>query len=157
MSQIKIRKATLSDSRILFEWSNDPITRANSFNSNSIDWYEHEKWIEKKLKNPDSHIYIAYESNFLLGVVRFEITPDETIIGITISPNNRGQGLGNKIIQLGCNEFWKSNTNDIIAYIKNENISSIKAFEKAGFKFLQSSVCNNIPCSIYKITKNDSK
>ena len=154
MSQIKIRKATSSDSEILFEWANDPITRSNSFNSGNINWEDHLKWFKNQLTNNSNYIYIAFDlSDSLIGTIRIETTTEETIIGVTIAPEKRGLGFASSIIKLACHEFWKTNNNVITAYIKIDNSTSTKAFKKAGFYFLSTTVYKGIPCFIYKIKK----
>ena len=35
---ISIRKATETDSKLYFQWANDPETRANSINTSEIEW-----------------------------------------------------------------------------------------------------------------------
>ena len=60
------------------------------------------------------------------------------MVGISISPKFRGISLGEKILKESAQKFKQkfSTINKITAYIKNENIASIKIFEKAGYNML---------------------
>jgi len=137
---INIRSAEKEDAEYLFKLANDPGTRKNSFNPKPIEWSEHKSWFSEKLKDPDSYIYIFTLEKQSIGTVRIDKRKDKTIIGVTLDPNYRGRGLGSKIIRLGCNEFWKDNENAILAYIKKDNIGSVKSFEKAGFIYYSESI-----------------
>src|SRR5690554_1458126 len=46
---LSVRKIEESDKQITFEWANDPITRASSFNSESIKFNQHSIWFDSKL------------------------------------------------------------------------------------------------------------
>lgn len=137
---IYIRSAAKEDAEYLFKLANDSGTRKNSFNPKPIQWSEHKSWFSERLKNPNSNIYIFSTEKQPVGTVRIDKQEDETIIGVTLDPNYRGLGLGSKIIRMGCNEFWENNENVILAYIKKENIGSIKSFEKAGFIYYRDSM-----------------
>jgi RimJ/RimL family protein N-acetyltransferase len=151
--EIGIREDTINDAKILFDWANDLETRDNSFNSEIIDWNNHIRWFKNKLNDPASIIYILHTNEKPVGVVRFEVN-ETTIIGVTVTPNCRGMGLGTEILKTACNTFWKNNTDSILAYIKKGNIASLRVFEKAGFIFLREDNVNNIKCLILKATKN---
>lgn len=144
---IAIREATTNDTQLLFEWANESVTRQNSFNPNPIDWNSHVVWFNKKLKDTNCKIYIFQINDDPIGVVRFE-TGINTIIGITVAPNKRGMGLGSIILKKACNKFSTISNQNILAYIKKDNVSSQKAFEKAGFAFYKEAFYNDIACII---------
>jgi RimJ/RimL family protein N-acetyltransferase len=152
---IEIRSAAKEDAEYLFKLANDPGTRKNSFNPKPIEWFEHKSWFSEKLQNPNSNIYIFLLEKQPIGTVRIDKREDETIISVTLDPNYRGLGLGSKIISLGCNEFWKDNENAILAYIKKENVGSIKSFEKAGFIYYSTSIVEGVESLILKAKKHE--
>ncbi|MHC8949276.1 N-acetyltransferase family protein [Sphingobacterium hungaricum] len=138
MEDLKIRLATLNDSITAFEFSNDPITRLNSFNTKPIEYEDHKKWWVSKLNDTDSIIYICEVENIPVGMVRFEKKDQNVyIIGITISENFRGKGLAEKFIRLSCDEVVSERNCLIEAYIKFENKASIRIFEKSNFRFIE--------------------
>jgi len=150
------RNATLKDADILFDWVSDPITRKNSFDSSPIIWDTHINWLNKKLNDPLCKFYIFYLDYEPIGVVRLEQN-EQMIIGVTIAPEFRGKGLGSEIIKQGCLEYWKENDSDILAYIKKENLTSKRSFEKAGFT-LHSDICfRETECLILIARKNEDR
>ena len=56
---INIREATHHDTKLIFNWSNDPLVRAQSFNSNNIEFESHENWFKEKLQNDNSLLLIS--------------------------------------------------------------------------------------------------
>lgn len=134
---ITSRQATLNDARLIFDWSNDTETRKNSFNSDPIEWNRHLAWLEQRLENADT-ILIFETGSAPIGMVRFSISEANATIGVMVAPEQRGKNYGSQIIALASEIFLeKYPTTDIHAFIKKENIGSIKSFEKANFKFVK--------------------
>lgn len=130
-----LREAKLTDSKIIFEWANDPQMRINSFKSEEIDWNSHIIWFNSKLKNNESKIFLLIENDKQIGQIRFDKEFDRVYIDFYISSDFRGRGFGSKILILGVKEIiniW-SDITEIIGEVKSENIPSRKAFIKAGF------------------------
>lgn len=148
MMQIHLRIAQFGDSRLLYDWANDPEVRRMAFSSGPINWEAHIKWLKKKLKDPNAYIYIAIENNEPIGQIRFDIMNNsEAQIDIHTKPGMRGKGLGSRIILLGVNRFFSdSRVNAVHAVIKQENSESRKAFKKAGFKDIQKKSINGEEC-----------
>lgn len=122
--------------------------------------YNHlnKKYVEKYSKNIDEekNIYIKWY-NFLmnskyfklftvedlsknfLGLVKFELEKDfeGAEISIYLSENIRGKKYSNIIINASIEEikFKFPKLKYVVAYIIEENISSIKAFEKSNFEY----------------------
>ena len=154
------RVATVNDTRLYFDWANDPDTRRQSFNSAPIGWEQHKVWFARKLTDPDA-LLLVFETvdGVPVGQVRFEKQADsDVIIGVSVDTAFRGRGLAAELIREACTVCRKKWNNPapghnrqnvlISAYIKPENVASIRAFEKAGFanshesrKFGVESVC----------------
>jgi RimJ/RimL family protein N-acetyltransferase len=129
-----LRKVEEKDIKLLFDWANDPHTRANSLNSEEIVWDEHKSWFLGKLSNPeDNKLYLVEDAGVEVGLIRFE-KRDLWKVGIVISSGFRGKGFGAKCLELGVLEFRKESRGPIYAEIKRENVGSIKIFEKNNFK-----------------------
>ena len=126
-----LRKAKFDDWKILLDWRNDPISRANSFDQNEITEETHKSWFSKSLKNPERSIYILEDKEKkALGTIRCDLNQDNTkTLSWNINPSNRGQGYGSLILKI----FMESNEGNFIAEIKEDNIASIKMAEKNGF------------------------
>ena len=136
---MSIRDLKEEDAKIIFNWANEPGTRANSLNSEPIKWEDHLKWFEAKLKSDKAWFYIVEDASEPCSFVRFEQKEDEKIyIGVVVSENHRGKVIGYKTIALGLEEFFKVESSVVYAQIKKNNIASIKAFEKNNFKLVES-------------------
>ena len=157
MEALNIRLVNEEDAQLLFEWANDPTTRLNSFNTSHITWEEHINWLHNKLSDPNSKLYISTLSGVdaPIGFVKFE-KKDAIIIGITIAPDQRGKGYGAEILNITCEEYWKNSDEEILAYIKLDNIASKRIFEKANFKYWKEEKSNDTSYIILKKLKNEN-
>lgn len=134
LEEFSIRLADKNDINNIFELSNDKTVRQNSVHSEQIVWEDHVAWFLKRIEDKTNPFYVIEDkNNNFIGQVRFD-TKQEPIISISIAENFRGKHLGPAIIK-ACSA--KCGLKTIFAYIKKSNISSVKAFEKAGYKYLQ--------------------
>ncbi|MCF7844241.1 MAG: GNAT family N-acetyltransferase [Kiritimatiellales bacterium] len=132
---LQLRSAIQEDSRMLWEWANDPIVRSASFYQDPIAWEDHENWFAAKLADDQCHIFIAENAGEPIGQVRFDMEDSKATISVSIDPAQRGKSLGTELIMIGCNRlFSTTNTMLIDAYIKPDNAASIVVFKKAGFE-----------------------
>ena len=140
---ICLRPVSDSDIELLWEWANDPVTRQNSFNSAKIPWGEHSAWCQKKLSDADCRLWIASNGGSApVGCVRFDCEESEATISLTVAPSSRGKGYGAKIIQQACDRLLADSSVRLVhAYIKPNNIASVKVFEAAGFRYDSDAVC----------------
>jgi len=150
---LAIRRALPGDVKLLYKWSNDSLVRSQSFNSNEISFETHCKWFEGKLKDEQALIYIVEADAIPAALVRFDMTEKNTVIGIAVSEDYRGKGLGTKAIKTGLKEYFRTHDLPVMASIKKDNIASIKSFQKAGFVFLKDEVINGIESKVYQIEK----
>ncbi|MBI5888761.1 MAG: GNAT family N-acetyltransferase [Deltaproteobacteria bacterium] len=135
-AEINFRYIDESDVEDLFEWRNHPEVRKNSFNMAPLIFKEHEEWFKRKIKNSDTTIYMACCGNDKIGSIRFEDNGEVEKVSVMLNPKFTGKGLGSKIIRIGTWKFIseKKPGKPVVAEIKRDNIASIKAFERAGFK-----------------------
>lgn len=131
---IDFEYATQAHEKLLFDWANDPETRKNSYSNDEILWENHVKWFQKKLSDTTCKIYIFKLDNDCCGMARIEKSGDEVIIGVSVAPGYRGKGLSSSIIEMASKDYMdKMKVDKLIAYIKSDNKTSQKAFEKAGY------------------------
>jgi len=124
------------DCTLLWEWVNDSEVRASAFHSDPIPWEKHVAWFRRKRVDPNCYIYILVnQDDHPVGQVRFEIQADGSAeVDIALARHQRGHGYGVKALRLACEQLRKSATvTQIVAYIKPQNVASIRAFERAGF------------------------
>lgn len=124
---LTIRAATMDDARRLFEWRNDPLTRAMSFSSEEIEWDRHVSWLERRLSQEKPNLYIAEMRTVPIGT--FRIDDDE--ISYTVAPQHRRNGLATAMLVEARHLFGVKR-----AKIKPENIASIRAAKSAGHEVI---------------------
>ncbi|WP_165360614.1 UDP-2,4-diacetamido-2,4,6-trideoxy-beta-L-altropyranose hydrolase [Candidatus Chloroploca sp. Khr17] len=132
---ITLRQATTEDCYLIWNWANEPTTRAASFSSASIPWEEHMAWFAQRIASQEHRIWIGVDAKATpIGQVRFERKHHEAVISVGIAQHARGQGYGSTIIRLGAEAvFAEWPIRQIIAYLKPDNQISLRAFLDAGF------------------------
>ena len=117
-------------------WRNDPVTCQNSFTSAKVSLTSHKKWFEKILLSEKSVLLISEKANRQpFGVIRYDqIKKRDWEVHINIAPKARGKGWGQKALK--ASHVWMKrhySVSRIVAKIKQENVQSIQAFERAGY------------------------
>lgn len=137
---LRVRLANITDRQNVFDLSNDDMVRQNSINKNKILWENHVKWFDERIKNVEEPFFIVEnEKNDFVAQVRFD-KKEYNLISISISSKYRGKGLASYIIRV-CSE--KSGLSPVVAYVKQENVSSLKAFKKAGYNEVDKTLIDN--------------
>lgn len=130
-----LRRATLQDKKLIFDWANDPETRQNSFNTETIKWEDHSAWYDRKLSDENCQMYILMDFFKPLGQVRVDREGDKGVISYSIDKESRGQGLGKEMLSLLEAKLVgnKNECNTLVAEVKTENLGSRKVFEALGY------------------------
>ena len=136
-SNLFLRSAEERDRRLLWEWANDPDVRAASFSAQPIPWETHVAWFEEKLHQDECRILIAEDDEGApVGQIRFNSRADgDCDTDVSLAREWRRRGLAAPLIRQGA----ESATNAgrcarLHAFVKPENVASVRAFESAGFK-----------------------
>ncbi|MFH0840011.1 MAG: GNAT family N-acetyltransferase [Candidatus Omnitrophota bacterium] len=135
MKYISLLRATEDDGIHILNWRNDPTVQSNFFDSRRISFEEHMRWYKEKLRDPDAALYISRYGNDRIGVIRFEKKKAAVSVSVNVAPHLIGKGFGSEIIRLGTERYYAETKQNVpvVAEIKIENISSQKAFRKAGY------------------------
>lgn len=152
---ISCRKAIKTDLISVFNWSNDVLVRSNSYNSEPIELESHSNWFLKKIKDETTLFLIIEVNGKSAGIVRFEIEKDKSVVGALVSKEFRGQKLASKFLEVSAELYFKKNDQPILAYIKKENIASLKSFEKAHYVYFKEEIIHGSSSFVYKLEKND--
>jgi len=151
---LTFRKAVIDDVKLYFDWVNDLSVRAQSYNTNTIDFESHKKWFESKVED-DSCMLLLFQNEEKLNIGQIRIQKEnekEALIGISIASEHRGKGLAKEMLLLASDYFLENNKGYLInAFIKEQNSSSKQAFEKAGFEF--ENIINYENCNSFHFTK----
>jgi len=136
---LSFRKAKIDDIELYYFWANEINVREQSFNSSLIDFDEHKIWFESKL-NDENCIMLIFTNLEGQEVGQVRIQKESGIdsnIGISITAEQRRKGYSTQMLKISSDYFLKINPNFIInAFIKETNLASKYAFEKAGFEFI---------------------
>lgn len=135
-ANVILRPVTLADLELIYEWANDPVTRLNSINQNTITLEEHKKWFNAKLDNSDVHMYILEDMGKPVGQVRIDVANNAGEISYSIAPNHRGRGYGKSIIALAEKEAQSIPIKELEAVVKKDNVPSQQVFIKNGWNFI---------------------
>ncbi len=131
---LELRKATLNDCKLIFDWANDKDVRNNAINQNAITWEDHCTWFSKILFSPDSSIFILTINKMPAGQIRLDKNAKGWFITYSVDKAQRGKGIGKMLITKGIEHVPNG---DIFALVRCENIASIKVFERLGFDKLK--------------------
>ena len=138
-----LRRANKEDTNFLYELRNDELTRAMSINSDLVQYEDHIAWLEKTLGSAEVNLYILKRTDIdqRCGMGRVEHEDSNTLLlSWAIAPKFRGRGLASLIIK----ELIALREAKYCAYIKPDNLPSIKAAEKVGFVFKEINYTNNL-------------
>ena len=127
------REITEKDIDIIYEWVNDPTTREQSYSDGKIKYSEHKEWFKDKLHSEECHFLIFFNNNKKIGLVRFDLKDDHWVVSINVAPSERGQGYSVKMLKKASKYLREKDQRAVYAYIKQQNIPSLKAFERAGY------------------------
>ena len=134
LNELVFRMATEADLYKYYEWANDAEVRSNSFSTEKITIENHSKWFLSKLESKECYFYLFLYKGEFAGQVRIYKSNNETVIGISIDKNYRGNSLSKQMLLEASNSYFlKHPTSTIVAYIKENNKASLSSFKKAGF------------------------
>lgn len=128
--ELTLRPAKKDDALMIFNWANDEDVRNNALNSNKIQWTDHLLWFDRVLHDPKKCIFIFYLAENPVGQIRIEKGSDEWRIDYSVNKNNRGKGIGKKMIDKLLATFPDRT---FFGEVKSTNIPSQKVFTKCGF------------------------
>ncbi|MCJ8190777.1 GNAT family N-acetyltransferase [Sphingomicrobium aestuariivivum] len=121
-----VRPATLEDARLLFDWRNDPVTRAMSRDTAEIAWESHVAWLDRALRRRDLRIHIVEQEGEPVATIRFDYG-EEVEFSWNVAPARRGTGLAAKVAALML-EMEPA----MVGYIRPENVAAKRICARAG-------------------------
>ena len=136
--RISVLRATESDSKDIWEWRNDELTKQMSITTDSVSWETHSSWYEKSLVNQNRYLYLGFLNNDIkIGMCRFDVDVNTNIaeVSINLNPQYRNKKLSSQLLSQAIAKFCEERNTDLAATIKKTNIGSIKCFVKSGFTF----------------------
>jgi RimJ/RimL family protein N-acetyltransferase len=130
---IVFRPATENDAALLLSWRNDPDTQAASRSTKAIEPVSHIDWLRLKLSSPATQILIAEDDGKPVGTVRVDFRGAYSELSWTVSPRERGNGVGTRMLAQAVRAIL---VRPLRAEIKSANTASVRMAEKCGFRRL---------------------
>ena len=137
---IVVLRATKKDSKDIWEWRNDELTKKMSIATDGVSWETHKGWYEKSLVNPNRYLYLGFVNDSeKIGMCRFDVEANANIaeVSINVNPIHRGKKLSSQLLARCISAFFEEQSLVLSATIKKVNIGSIKCFESNGFVLLR--------------------
>jgi RimJ/RimL family protein N-acetyltransferase len=136
--RIAILRATDNDSKDIWEWRNDELTKQMSITTDSVSWETHSSWYQKSLVNPNRYLYIGFlNDSEKIGMCRFDLDSNTNIaeVSINLNPQHRSKKLSSQLLSQTIAKYLEEKNTALSATIKKTNIGSIKCFTKCDFTF----------------------
>jgi UDP-2,4-diacetamido-2,4,6-trideoxy-beta-L-altropyranose hydrolase len=135
--ELKCRNAEIKDADTYFLWANNESVRTNAINPEKIEYNNHIKWFNLKLKSNESLLFIFEKGNSTIGQVRFDKSDSYYVVDYSVDEKIRGKGFGTSILKLGFEKLkneCKNETNcKVKALVKVNNKASSSVFERFNF------------------------
>lgn len=134
LKKIKIRKASLKDTRFLYNIYNQNIIDNNFFSNQKLKYSDHKLWLHKNLSQ--SFIFIC-SKKYKIGYIRYDKFKKKDLkVSIAIKNSYKSKGIGKFIFFKTINRLKLDNLK-IYAFIKSSNYVSKKFFLSCNFKFVK--------------------
>lgn len=133
---IDVRPALNEDCRDLWTWRNDAQTRSMSISTEEVSWSAHEAWFHDVQADPARTILIGLLGGEKIGMCRFDEhagPPARMEVSINLNPGFRGRRLAVPLLHSAISTFRLKRAGEIVAQVRDENVASIRTFERAGF------------------------
>lgn len=149
---LMLRLARASDSRLLWEWANEPAARANSFRPEPIAWAAHQEWFAARLASADCRIWIMEAGGHPVAQIRYErCAGDGARISYSVDAAARGRGFGVAVLE---RSFLLAVQALDVPWVSGvtfaENIASSQAFRRAGFELVDQQIIAGKSCQIFR-------
>ena len=134
-SVISIRPCRQSDCEFLWNLRNEKSIRESVFNTDYVPYQKHRQWFGRKISDEKFHIFIILKGGRRIGQVRLDLVGKGSAeIDIGVLEKERSKGFGSHALKpVYLYGLKYLHLKRIIAYVKKENVPSLRAFSKAHF------------------------
>jgi RimJ/RimL family protein N-acetyltransferase len=132
---ITLRKATMDDMQMVYNWRNHINIRKCSRNNEEIDIQQHQRWFREVLDDQDRLLLIGSLDTRDIAVLRYDIDDNQAEVSVFLAPDEMGRGYGKALLAAG-EKYILANRPDVksvIADVMAENKVSQKLFESSGY------------------------
>jgi RimJ/RimL family protein N-acetyltransferase len=134
---VSLRPAVTVDSGLIWQWRNDPTTRAMSETMDAISAADHAAWFAAVVDDQQRHLLVAEVAGTPIGVVRLDAKSSTWayVVSVNLAPDVRGRGYA--VPALAAARDWLKvhdpDARRLIAHIRPDNERSVRTFESAGY------------------------
>lgn len=132
-----------SDARTIMDWRNDPVTLSMFFHPTPKKWPAFwQEYQDNYLPQEQVPVFAIFQGN-RVGFLKFDPAKNTEAdamninISINISPHSRNKGMGSLILTAANDYLQNRGVRKIFAEIRVGNKASARAFEKAGYQFIE--------------------
>lgn len=154
-----MRLANYSDTAPLWVIANEEGVRQNSLNREPITWNTHVKWFRNKIESPSVIFWVVELGGVLGGQVRYEKIDSTTAeLHFSVLPSFRGKKIVPRMInhtfRAACKKLQVEKLRGIAI---DENLPSMRVFEKMGFFPVDSKTVDGRNCIVFERIFHESK
>jgi len=136
-----IERAALSEEvmRLVYEWYCDSSTLQNSFHQKPYAWETFQRLFRAKVFScPGLAPFFLRNEEGRMALVSFRPGEERSSssISVLVRPDKRRRGYGFNALQAATEIAREQNIERLLAYVRPENETSVKLFQKAGYKYL---------------------
>ena len=128
---VRVRPATLEDSRFLLALRNDETIRRHSRSTGVVTPETHEQWLESALADPERHLYVIESDAGPAGQLRLDQSDFGAEVSIAVAPSARGQGVAATALVALRQIAPALGIQTLTAFVKESNAASLRSFSRA--------------------------
>ncbi len=136
-SAARVLPAAGEDCRCLFEWRNHPDIRRFMFNSEPIEWAQHQNWFVRQLASPDFTMLLYWPDDTAQGYAGFKhLGGGRYEWGFYLAPGcPRSSGHGLRLGRLALQyAFAQLQAREVLGQVLPHNAASLALHGKLGFR-----------------------
>lgn len=142
--ELNLRRALAADAYPLWLWANDAETRRASFGRGPISWSTHVAWLDERLADPDTAIFVGESGGGRpVGSVRFDTADGWATarLSFVVAPEARGAGFARPLVLSGVAQLRREHAGvEVYAEVLDENPRSLAVFQNLGWTPSKSNV-----------------
>ncbi len=132
--EVWLRPARADDAPLLFEWRNDATTVRFSGTGRAVAAAEHERWLDARLGDAATRIWIGEVDGRAVGQVRVDVRDAIGELDVAVAPDARGRGYGRGLLDALLVELRGDlQARRLVAAVHVDNVASQRAFVGCGF------------------------
>lgn len=132
---VTLRRARRDDAARLLEWRNDADAVRFSGTGRAVGAAEHAAWLDARLDDPATLLWIAEVEGAPVGMVRLDVEDATGTVSLTVAPAHRGRGFATQMLRCVLAEVaGGSRVTRLRARTHTANVASRRAFERTGFE-----------------------